>query len=351
MDPLTPTRRKPLYLSPSALKCYEKSPDEYYLRYLALSRPPKEAQTKPMAAGSAFDAYIKASLHYKLFGANHVESNKYTVDALIEAQVESHNHDWARKAGNYLYLRYVELGCEADLLTMLATSAVDPKFEFSVQGTITTPHGLEREGMSRVTNGVPLLGKPDVFMMTSGGYPIIHDFKVNGYCSQYNTSPLAGYVKIRPGGYQHKEAFLSIYRGLMIDASCFFETRNVDWAEQLATYGWLLGQPVGAEFAVSVDQLVCKGGSPDGEAFPEIRVAYHRSRVSEQMQYGLLNRFMTLWALIVEEPFHFFRDVDLATSQGRCGLLDRQAVTLYGGLLTEDEQWLVESSRSNTGWS
>lgn len=350
MDPTTPVRRQPTYLSPSALKTYEKDRDEYYLRYLALSRPPRDAQTRPMAAGSAFDAYVKSSLHSKLFGKNHADSNKYSTDALIEAQVEAPLRDWGHKVGKYLYDRYVALGCEADLMSMLSVSAIDPKFEFSVQGTVKTPHGLEREGMARLTNGVPLLGKPDMFFITESGFPIIFDWKVSGYCSNHSPSPCPGYIRIRPGNQQHKDCYPIMYRGLMIDGSCYFETRHEDWAEQLMTYSWLLGEKVGSEVAVAVDQIVCRGGEPSGETFPEVRVAQHRSRVSEQMQYGLLNRYMTLWALIVEEPFHFFRDVDLKTSQGRCSLLDRQAVTLFGNPLPEDEQWLVDVCNEKRAW-
>ena len=51
--------RTPKYISPSALKLFEKNPTEYYLKYLADAHPPRSPQTQPMSVGSAFDAFVK----------------------------------------------------------------------------------------------------------------------------------------------------------------------------------------------------------------------------------------------------------------------------------------------------
>lgn len=61
--------RKPDYISPTALKLYRDNRDEYYLRYLADTKSPRDGQTQPMSIGSAFDAYVKSDIHTKLFGA------------------------------------------------------------------------------------------------------------------------------------------------------------------------------------------------------------------------------------------------------------------------------------------
>lgn len=60
--------RTPSYISPSALKTFEKDAADYYIKYLCPTRVPRMPQTEPMAVGSAFDAFVKSFLHHSLFG-------------------------------------------------------------------------------------------------------------------------------------------------------------------------------------------------------------------------------------------------------------------------------------------
>jgi len=152
--------RQPKYLSPSSLACFYNDRTAYYLRYLADNRPPREKQTKPMAVGSAFDAYVKAHLEKCLFG-------KELFEELFESQVEEHNRDWAREAGKHVFDAYRVSGALKDLLIELQQSKEPPVFE----GTI-----------NEEVNGVPLLGKPDVFFINKYDAHIIFDWKVNRQC-------------------------------------------------------------------------------------------------------------------------------------------------------------------------
>ncbi|KKL78173.1 hypothetical protein LCGC14_2027540, partial [marine sediment metagenome] len=77
--------RTPTYLSYSSVSMFEKTPDEFFLKYLAENRPGRLPQTEPMSVGSSFDAYVKAALHTRLFGAG--ANAEYEFDALFTSQV------------------------------------------------------------------------------------------------------------------------------------------------------------------------------------------------------------------------------------------------------------------------
>lgn len=86
------------YLSPSAIKLYTQSVEDFYLRYLADHEASYEPQTQAMAIGSSFDAYVKSFLYERLFGKNH--NPKYDLVGLFEAQVDERWRTWAWEHGN-----------------------------------------------------------------------------------------------------------------------------------------------------------------------------------------------------------------------------------------------------------
>ena len=93
-------------------------------------------------------------------------------------------------------------------------------------------------------------------------------------------------------------------------------------ADQIATYAWMLGVPVGdQDMIVGLDQLACKP-SPDVEAnrMPLIRVAQHRCRISKGWQEGLLKRYQSCWEAI--QSGHIFDDMTREESDARCEVLD-----------------------------
>lgn len=280
------------YLSPTSVNMALTDPNQFYIQYLSDSHP-REPQTRAMSIGSAFDAYVKAYLHGKLVG----NDNKYEFEHLFESQVESHNRDWARTHGAYVFAKYTQLGSLADLFLELQTACektgVYPVFESKIEACI---------------GGVPLLGKPDLFFNLPAsetwpqGVRIVFDWKVNGYCSKNAPSPTPGYVQIRGGrtsGSCHKEALVSRRGGIKLNTAGYFETRNPGWASQLAIYSWVLDPtaPVGGtDLPVAVDQLVCNRIDPDLDTkLVEIRVAEHRMLISRQYQIQLISDIKEVW--------------------------------------------------------
>ena len=264
--------RIPEYISPSALGKWESSREDFYMYYLASQRPIYEPQTRAMAVGSAFDAYVKAWLHADLFGQG--SNPEYALDALMDKQVDEHVRDWARDAGRHVFKCYQLTGAYAELLVELLQAEGDPQFEFTATGE---------------AGGVPLKGKPDCRFIHASGAHVILDWKVNGYCGKRTTSPKKLYSMVRDGmlmekpsrndGNPHKNYKPLFFRGLTI-GSHFLEDANPDWADQLAIYGWMTGEEPGTENLVArIDQIVAK----PGKVVPIMRVANHRARISKAL--------------------------------------------------------------------
>lgn len=306
--------RFPQFISPSALAKYQESDEKYYLYYLADNPPPREDQTQAMSVGSAFDAFVKSYLFEKVMGK---KDEQFELATIFETQVEEHNRTWAWEAGKDCFNQYRESGALADLLVELESAKHEPRFEFTVKNNILN---------------VELLGKPDVWYVDKYDNPIILDWKVNGYCSNYSVSPKRGYIRLRgPGNNQdgeHKKAQVSKLNGVKINIAEFFEAIDKTWAQQLCTYAWLCGAEIGSFFIVAIDQLCCGPGKP-------IRVAEHRCQIGPDFQKKVINEYKYLWNLIHEQPFHFFKDRSIEESKKRCDILDTQYAAYKDG-----ETWL-----------
>jgi hypothetical protein len=302
-------------LSPSGLFLWESRPDEFFLTRLSEKRPPRTLQDRPAAAGSAFDACAKSALHSALYGAG--SDPKYTLEALFEAQVEPHNRDWALGEGKYIFDCYVLSGFYATLLDNLKAAKEPPRFEFTVEA---------------VLNGVPFLGKPDAKWITPGSIHVVHDWKVNGYCSKSAVSPHKSYQLCRDGfaGKQskshcteHKE-FLSYRHGDLTINTTYLEAANPKWADQLSLYGWAMGEAIGDEDVVlSIHQIVAK---PMFESRPQLRVAEFRARVKSTYQHELAARLKRCWDAV--SSGHIFAALSREDSDARCRLLEDTAGVL-----------------------
>lgn len=320
--------RIPKYLSPSALAVAEENLTLYYINYLADNKPEKIPQTQPMSVGSSFDAYAKSYLYESLFGKNH--NPKFEFKALFEAQVESINRDWALDAGKWAFEFYKKSGALADLVTELSTAIGPPSFEFEAMGVV---NGY-REGVT-LDLDVVLFGKPDVRFVSKLGARIVYDFKVNGFCGSGNTSPKPRYIKVSDGwgpefghasrnnGERHKNCTVMSHHGFQI-ATHYLEDVDHQWATQLGTYGWLLGEKVGADFICGIDQLACAHSGIKDK--PLIRVAQHRARISETFQMETLARYQRLWQLI--NSGHFFQELTIEESKARCEMLDKNELKI-----------------------
>jgi hypothetical protein len=278
--------RKIEYLSPTSLSLWIKSRDEFYVRYLADVRTPREPQTQPMSAGSAFDAYIKSCLYSTLIKG---QDQRFELKTLFEAQVEKHNRDFAWKAGKELFELYTKTGSLADIVLELSDSVIEPRFELDVKGTI-----------SRTSeDNIPILGKPDIFWISSEGAHGLYDWKCNGFCAKTKISPIKGYVKMRDlSGHNtsHKDCRPIKYKGVLINSALTLDNVKEEWAMQLATYGWLCGEEIGSPFIGGIEQLLNND-----------RVASHRAMIPREYQETIYLQYKVAWKTI--ESGWIFRDL------------------------------------------
>lgn len=290
--------RIPKYLSPSAIGTWQKDIEEYYQRYLSDNQAPRFPQTQPMSIGSAFDAFVKSYLYERLIG----KSPEYEKRTLFEAQVQEQHRDWAWEHGQIVFDGYKHQGCVADLLGELDKAVEPPRFEFTLEDTVTTNIGE-----------IPLLGKPDIFFINKAGARVIFDWKVNGYCRAGNTSPMKGYLRLRPGDKMHRNCHPCVVNGVMINVAMYLEDGNKSWADQLSIYSWLLGEDFGSEQMITgIDQITGNGA--------KLRFASHRLRISPDYQFELLALIEQIWETI--NSGWIFRDMPEEESKQRCEMLD-----------------------------
>jgi len=324
--------RTPKYLSNTSISLFYGDRTEFYLKYLADNRPPRFKQTRPMSVGSAFDAYVKSDICDKLFGPG--AKPEFERDHIFEIQVEEHNRDWAREAGQHVFECYKRSGAFDMLMLELSLADGDPRFEFTVR---------------REIEGIPLLGKPDLWFITNKGLHVLIDWKVNGYCANRSVSPRKGYVTLFDGWdhskhkpsrnhkSMHKDAQPMNVGGIICNIATYLEDVDIKWADQTCLYGWLMGEPVGAKFVTGIDQIVAKPAEPK----PLLRVARHRARVSEAYQRGLWQRIKHVWQVI--QSGHIFDDRSRAESDSRCKILDDYHKAYDGD--DPNEQWFQEATR------
>ncbi len=313
--------RIPKYLSPTSIKLFMTSPQEYYISHMADVRPPAIPQTQPMSIGSAFDAYAKSFISERLFGKG--VKPDFEFEKIFESQVEPHNRDWARVHGKHVFDFYMNCGAMADLMLDLQDALTVPRLEFTVEHNVM--HAIDM-------GGVKLYGKPDVFYVNKKGRHVLLDWKVNGYCAQRATSPKPGYVCCRDGVNKsmHKECNPIMVDGIIVNASSFLETVDEDWAQQLAIYGWILGEPVGSEFFTRIEQIV---GCGNGIGMPKLRVATHSSRISGPFQLTLFKNVSRIWKAV--QSGHVFENLSRQENDERCVMLDKYGEGFDGSFMDE----------------
>lgn len=300
--------KKPRHFSHSGFKLFEKDPEAYYRYYLAEKALEREPQNHYMAIGSAFDAFVKVDLH-KIF-INDGDPG-FTLPYLFEKQVDEQWREQAWVDGQKVYGEYKSSGAFDDLCEEMK-GCVSPGFETDISGVVCA------EGHD---GGVLINGKPDVQYFNSSGKRIIHDFKVNGFYSKSPPSPKEGYLKIfqtkfgtrMPVG-KHKKAVERVHKGHKINGAAFFSSNCEEWADQLSMYAWVLGEPVGSDYVLSVDQMVCN--SQKGE----IRIAKHAGLCSERHQRQLYARLHRAWTAV--NNGHVFLNMPYEQSMAKCKTID-----------------------------
>ena len=308
------------YLSPSGIKLFDQNEEDFYERYLADNKTPRDPQLPVMAVGSAFDAFIKSYLYKELKMGDDPQFERRT---LFEEQVEEQNRDAIWKVGEEVFNEYVRLGAAADLLVMLG-NCQDAKFEYKLEGAVSTKFC----DLTNQVGGPPvLLGKPDLYFTHRDGGRVILDWKVNGWFSKRKPSPRKGYLNILAdkGVFrrtQHKDVFEGELHGVKINMAHTLELVDKDWGRQLAIYGWLLGEEVGSDYIVAIDQIICGTEKVYG-------VAQHRCTVSQRYQTELYNHACKIWERC--HSGHFFTDLSLEDNEARCRFLDQGPVVPEAG--------------------
>jgi hypothetical protein len=114
-------------------------------------------------------------------------------------------------------------------------------------------------------------------------------------------------------------------KGVQINIGKHLDDIEKTWAAQLSIYAWLMGEPVGSDFIVAIDQIVCdatKGG------LPGIRIAEHRLTTSRRFQEDLFIEACDVWEIVHSD--WIFRDMPKEASQARCQALDGVKAALVG---------------------
>jgi len=289
--------KQPTFLSSTSVGMFFDNKEQFYLRYIAKNRPKRDAQTKPMSVGSAFDAYVKHYLATELFG----DPGDNDFDFLFPTNVEEQNRDWARKAGKACFDRYRNVGAARDLLGYLNAADANPSFETELKGEI---------------GGVPFKGYPDL-KFNVAGCRVILDWKVNGYCSKSGVSPDQGYAVLRTFGKPPKTHKLFQYRlhnKLLVNDFL----KRESWERQLSYYAWLLNEPVGGDFVLIIHQLACR---PQKNCqTPNIRVAEHQAVIPSGRQHLYLAQAQRLWKATTSG--HIFDEETEKMSLTRCKTLE-----------------------------
>lgn len=251
----------PKYMSPSSFKLFQTNKKKYFIKYMSGIKV-ANAQSKAMAAGSAFDVLVKNQLRDDLGLTSKRDS--------LEESVDPTHLAWAKLNGPNIMTQYVNSGAYKSLLAYLDKSIIEPQFEFK---------------LTRTYGGVPILGYPDVYWVTPEGLDVIADFKVNGYCS--TAKPKSTWIQAWPEPKRRKFVGKRMYKGVFVHASEYFEACNKDWANQMTMYAWMMG--AGEDFVVSIEQLAFAG---------DLIVARHAGRVGPDYQDWLLKSLQDAWATI-----------------------------------------------------
>lgn len=294
--------RKPQAVSYTALKMFEESPEEFYIRYLAEVKTPRPPQQPYMAVGSAFDALIKNRIHIDVYGFEATKGTDYELPRIMEAQVEEDFRNIVVPLAEDLFEQYVESGAYASLLADIL-----PATELGMEFTVT-----------KVVGGVPLMGKPDLRFVTECGLHLITDFKVNGSMSKTGASPQVGYrichdYGSRTHGQSHKRFVGKRVGGILVSEIPMNVTTSY-WAEQLAMYAWLCGEEVGSQkFVIRIEQIACR--PVKGRDYPRAKFAQHVAHVSEEAQHALLVRLQACW--LACQTGHVFQELTLEDNNAR----------------------------------
>lgn len=302
-----PKYRTPKFLSPSALSKWEERGETYFVQYICPRevRPDREPQTGPQSVGSAFDALVKSDLNRNL----NLALEGFSLRELVAEQCEPHTLPESLEIACILYDQYRRCGAYANLLELIRQSRVPGsiKMEYSLTSNV---------------NGVPMMGKPDLHFLTGGHAHVITDWKVSGAVSKCGVSPQQGYQlaldvnESRTHGKAHKKYEPVDHPGGIEVNGLKMNATTDYWADQLATYAWSLGEPVGSEnWVARIEQIAVRPGY-------RAKCVVHQSTVDGDYQRELFERYERAWHHI--STGHYFPELPRAQSDARAEMIVRQ---------------------------
>lgn len=265
---------KPSYLSPSSLMLAEGCPNKFYMERLAETKAPREPQGPAAAAGSSFDAHIKAHLAKELGVESKIR------DVMLKEDESRAKYD---SLLDLLFYSSVEEPLWGEVK---AFGAETTRWYKSIPFVKETKWaGLEEHfNYTILTHGVPLYMKLDA-SVSIGQTTVPFDWKVKGYGSTNGASPSPGYIYL----YDNTKGIVSGAHDLWHSAISM-DSIDARWAAQLATYGWGLGRPIGSPFQAVIDCLVYR---PTGW-----RVARYIGWITQSFQKELVRRYSFIWEAI-----------------------------------------------------
>lgn len=313
--------RTPKFLSPSSVSKWRSDRVAFYKKYLADIKTPREPQAIYMGVGSGFDARVKSEIMTRLMGKPLMPGSAYHFPTLFKKQVEHHHRDRVMKISKKVWDSYVFSGAFESLFQDIKDSPYVPLME---------------EGLTKKVGDATLFGYPDLaYIDRSSGLMVITDWKILGSASKPGggASPPQGYRIVRHGWEEnkpqkgdrvaHKKHIPTDYKGLEIGETPL-EELLVDWANQLTTYAWLLGQPVASQdFVVRIECAACRHPIKANEL--RIKWSTHVNRVSTEHQIDLMGEYNDVWKAI--ESGHIFDSESREDSDKRCEVLDMSAAS------------------------
>ena len=251
--------KTPRSLSYSSLTLWEKNPEEFYLRYLADTRPrgcPKSRRW-PWAAASTPTSSPPCTPACSAQGSD----PQFAFETIFESQVEPQCRDFALH-GRPARLRRLQADRGLRRTACRCCNSPSSRRASSSRSMASLP--ARRSPASRTAASCWTSAWDRSTASWTG--------KSAATARKYATSPSKGYMLCRDGyqsdkpsrshGTQHTNFLEFNHRGLTINAG-YMEYCNDEYADQLCLYGWLLGEKPGDENVVGmIEEIVAKPASP-----------------------------------------------------------------------------------------
>jgi hypothetical protein len=133
-------------------------------------------------------------------------------------------------------------------------------------------------------------------------------------------SPKKGYIHRFDTKMMHKNCIPVEYKGYLVNSAAPMNTVDTSWANQLSIYAWLLGESIGSNFIVGIEQL----------CGPDCLCVSHRSLIEPEYQEALVRKITYMWDIIQKGPEWIFDTMSPEQSAEECAILDKYYLAFQG---------------------